>query len=472
MRIGIGGLSCECCTFSPLLSTASDFHIMSGEALLADFNFLPPFNDVEFIPLIRARALPGGPIEKQFYEHFKISFVEQIEAAGALDGVLLDMHGAASVVGIDDAEADFYSCIRSITGTECTIAASYDLHGNLSRDALTHIDILTAYRTAPHVDRPETIRRALNLLVRCIRRGQKPAKAFIPIPVLLPGEKTSTEFDPAKTLYRQFPMVIDKYSILDASILIGYAWADEPRSSASVVAIGYDADMTQYAAATIAKDVWFSRQGFGYGVYAGSTDDCIDAAMRSEARPVIISDSGDNPTAGGAGDVPFVLGRLIDLNATEALYASIADAEAAMRCRQTGVNNEITVTFGGKLDSVHGTPLEVTGTVISIDGEQSDTCAVIRTRGTDVIVTSKRTPFHSREDFLSVGVDPSGYDIIVVKIGYLVPGLERIAARSVLALSPGAVSQDFTNLTFKRIKRPMFPFEPDMEWQPPRNSIV
>lgn len=472
MRIGIGGLSCECCTFSPLLTTADDFTIMNGEALLADCEFLAKLDGIEFIPISRARALPGGPIEKEFYENFKASFLEQVGAAGTLDGLLLDMHGAASVVGIDDAEANFYSAIRTAVGPDCMIAASYDLHGNLSHDAVKLLDILTAYRTAPHVDRPETIRRALNLLSRCIRDGRKPAKAFIPLPIILPGEMTSTEIEPAKTLYHHFPIEIDKYSILDASILIGYAWADEPRSSASIVAFGYDENKTHEAAATIASGVWFYRHGFEYGVYADSADGCIEKAMRSEKAPVIISDSGDNPTAGGAGDVPYVLERLTKHNAIDTLYASIADRAAVDLCERIGVGEEATVTLGGKLDPVHAEPLELTGTVISIHDEQANKTAVIRVGGTDVIVTSKRTPFHHYDDFRRLGIDAREYRIIVVKIGYLVPDLEEIAARSLLALSPGAVSQDFKNLPFKRIKRPMFPFDPDMEWQPPQNSIV
>ena len=44
--------------------------------------------------------------------------------------------------------------------------------------------------------------------------------------------------------------------------------------------------------------------------------------------------------------------------------------------------------------------------------------------------------------------------------------LRRLAARSLMALSPGAVSQDIVNLPFKRIRRPMYPFDPAMTWHP------
>ncbi|MDA8857176.1 MlrC C-terminal domain-containing protein, partial [Flavobacteriaceae bacterium] len=53
-------------------------------------------------------------------------------------------------------------------------------------------------------------------------------------------------------------------------------------------------------------------------------------------------------------------------------------------------------------------------------------------------------------------------DILVVKIGYLVPELYEIRGDWVMALTPGGVDQDLERLNFKRIKRPMFPFDKDM----------
>ena len=37
---------------------------------------------------------------------------------------------------------------------------------------------------------------------------------------------------------------------------------------------------------------------------------------------------------------------------------------------------------------------------------------------------------------------------------------------SFLALSPGAVNQDIAALPFRRIQRPCYPFDADMEWTP------
>jgi microcystin degradation protein MlrC len=51
---------------------------------------------------------------------------------------------------------------------------------------------------------------------------------------------------------------------------------------------------------------------------------------------------------------------------------------------------------------------------------------------------------------------------VIVKIGYLEPELYAMAAGWKMALTPGGVDQDLVRLGHKRIRRPMFPFDPDM----------
>ncbi len=52
---------------------------------------------------------------------------------------------------------------------------------------------------------------------------------------------------------------------------------------------------------------------------------------------------------------------------------------------------------------------------------------------------------------------------MVVKIGYLVPELYDMRADWIMALTPGGVDQDLERLDYKRIKRPMFPFDKNMK---------
>ena len=58
---------------------------------------------------------------------------------------------------------------------------------------------------------------------------------------------------------------------------------------------------------------------------------------------------------------------------------------------------------------------------------------------------------------------------MVVKIGYLVPELYNMRGDWIMALTPGGVDQDLERLEYKRIKRPMFPLNQNME-QPDLSS--
>ncbi len=470
-HIGVAGLSCECCTFSPLLSGERDFMVSAGAELLANYGFFADYPDVHFTALIRARALPGGPIEPAFYDGFKQQLLDELTQQGPWDGIFLDMHGAANVYGRDDVEGDLLAAIREAVGPDCLIAASYDLHGNVSQRVIDSLNSLTAYRTAPHLDWYETLERACALLVRCLRENLTPHMAFIPVPILVPGEQSSTEFEPAAGLYATIPQVVADYALLDASILIGYVWADEPRATGSVVAVGLDAARTRAAAADLAQKFWAVRAQFQFGVTAGTVDECIQLALQTTARPVVISDSGDNPTAGGAGDIPFVLERLLAAGAKATLVAGLVDAEAVTACGQAGIGATVPLTLGGKLDPMHGQPLHVNGTVISLHTvpwpasakagttTMPNRVAVIDAQGVHVVLTERRTPFHRLTDFTNLDLDPTQYQIVVVKMGYLVPEVDQLARRALLALSPGAVNQDIENLPYKRIQRPMFPMD-------------
>lgn len=178
MRIAVGGIHTECSTYSPVLMTEEDFLVLRGQALLeAEYFSFMKVEGVEHMPLLHARAVPGGPVSRPTYEAFKVEFLEKLSATLPIDGLYLAMHGAIKVDGMDDAEGDWISAARAVVGPDCPIAASYDLHGNVSQRIIDQLDIFAAYRTAPHIDTPETMTRAWSMLVSALRSGSRPGIA-------------------------------------------------------------------------------------------------------------------------------------------------------------------------------------------------------------------------------------------------------------------------------------------------------
>jgi len=466
-RIAAGGISIECATFSPLLTELSDFRVLRGDEQLARYPFVSALDGIDFAPLLHANAVPGGVLRRAAYETLKGEFLEGLEAGAPWDGVYLDMHGAMAVEGLDDAEADFIGAARAVVGPDCPISASYDLHGNLSAAIMEQLDLISAYRTAPHEDALETRERALSLLLRCLRTGRRPHKAFIRIPLLLSGERSMTLIEPGRSVYAKIPQLINGDAVLDASLLVGFTWADQARSQAAAVALGWDEAATWSAARTLACAYWDARQDFDFGVPTGGVDDCISLALAAEESTVFLSDSGDNITAGAAGDNPYVLERMLAQSVPRSLVTGITDAAAVEACFEAGPGAQLSLSLGGKLDPVHGQPLAVSGSVKRLhDSPDSGRQVILAVDNIDVILSERRLAYTSLATFTRLGIDLLTYKIVCLKLGYLVPDFQRIAPLAIMALSPGAVHALPENLPFHKLRRPIYPFDRDMTWSP------
>jgi microcystin degradation protein MlrC len=390
-----------------------------------------------------------------------------------LDGLFFDIHGAMSVEGIDDPEGDFIQKIRDLIGTETLISTSMDLHGNVSKRLAQHTDLITCYRMAPHEDALESKQRAVDNLLERLQSGKgKPKyKAWIPVPILLPGEKTSTRIEPGKSLYAKVQPMTEKEEVIDAAIWIGYAWADEPRNHAVVMVTGDDQKAVSESAETLAAHFWKVRNEFEFVAPTADLDTSLSYALTSDKKPYVISDMGDNPTAGGAGDVTWTLRELLNNKAfkkssgPELIYASIPGPELIEAALKAGVNNTVSAKVGALVDDRYAPPLLLEGVVKAIhQGDvHAETEVVVRVGSINVIVTKKRKPYHREKDFTQLGLDPRKADILVVKIGYLVPELYDLRGDWIMALTPGGVDQDLERLDYKRIQRPMFPLDKNLE---------
>jgi microcystin degradation protein MlrC len=480
-RIGIGGMSIESSTFSPHRSGEEAFTLRRGDDLIAYYPFLaagqPLRTAAQWEGLVHARSLPGGAVPREFYDRVKAELLERAaEAAGRLDGFLLDIHGAMSVVGMDDAEGDLAAALREVIGPDVLVSATMDLHGNVSRRLAESVDLITCYRTAPHEDWMETKRRAaFNLLSRLGTASHpgagKPLKAWVQVPVLLPGEKTSTRLDPAASLYAELPWIEVQPGVLDASIWVGYAWADEPDCRAAVVVTGDDAEAITAHAEHLARRYWEVRRDFTFVAPTDTLAGAVDKALApGAARPFVISDSGDNPTAGGAGDVTYAATellkdpRLTGEGAPTVLVASIFDADAVAAAWRAGIGASVVLEAGARVDAGPAGPVRLEGVVEALtEGDDvSGRVAVVRVGGLRFLITERRKPYHKISDFLAGGVDPREADIVIVKIGYLEPELYDLAADWILALTPGGVDQDLLRLGHHRLAGDVFPFVDDM----------
>ncbi len=475
-RVAICGLAIESSTFSPAQSGVEAFRTRRGDEVFTYYPFLSPDsvdrNRALWFPALRGHAIPGGIVTREAYESLVNETLEMLKKNLPYDGIFFDIHGAMSVVGLDDPEGDFIIRIREVVGWETVISTSMDLHGNVSWRLAENTDLITCYRLAPHEDALESKQRALENLLDRLESGKgKPAyKAWIPVPILLPGEKTSTRIEPGKSLYAKVAPVAARDGITDAAIWIGYAWADEPRNQGVVMVTGDDKDVVTCGAEELATAFWKVRDEFEFVAPVAPLNECLDMAVSATEHPFIISDMGDNPTAGGAGDVTWTLTEILARpefkteKGPSLIYASIPGPDFVEKAVEAGVGGKVTGFAGAAVDARFAPPVHLTGVVKAIEygDEAAETEVVVQVGSVKVIVTKNRKPYHYEKDFTRLGLNPRETDIVVVKIGYLVPELYDMRAGWIMAQTPGGVDQDLERLGYKRINRPMYPLDKDM----------
>jgi microcystin degradation protein MlrC len=468
-RIAYGGIGIECSTYSRLRTRMDEFTILRGAELNASarFQFLKRY-PFAFLPTLVATAVPGGPVERKTYETIKAEFLQRLKALLPLDGLYLPMHGAMFVEGMQDAEADWYAAARGVVGPDCLLSASYDLHGNISQPIVDTLDMLSAFRTAPHIDREETMLRATDMLLHCLRGKIRPALMWAPIPVLLPGERSSTEWEPGKRLWAQLPALNREPGILDVSLLVGYVWADEPRSTAAALVTGTSPDHQRRLAANLAQQYWDARAEFQFGTETCTVEECVQRAIDAKTQPAILADSGDNPTGGGNSDQATVLESLLRHKARSVVFAGITDRRATDACYKAGVGARIRLSIGATLDPKASRPVKAEAVVrfLLAETDPARREAVVQIEGVTLVLAAYRRPYHDIQDFTRLGLDPKSFKIVVVKSGYLSPELAPIANPSLMALSDGAINQDIAHLPANRYRRPSYPFVADLSFTP------
>jgi microcystin degradation protein MlrC len=234
------------------------------------------------------------------------------------------------------------------------------------------------------------------------------------------------------------------------------------------MAYGDDKESVAKAAETLAKHFWDVREEFEFVAPTTYFDDAMNQALASDKKPFIISDMGDNPTAGGAGDVTWTLHEIFKrpefkaANSKKLIYSSIPGPELIKKALEVGVGGHVSELAGAEVDDRFAPPIKIECEITAIKESDNNTEVVVKSGNIYTIVTEKRNAYHYERNYTDLGLNPREIDILVNKIGYLTPELYDIRADWVMALTPGGVDQDLLRLPYKRINRPMYPLDPDM----------
>jgi microcystin degradation protein MlrC len=260
--------------------------------------------------------------------------------------------------------------------------------------------------------------------------------------------------------------------ILNAEVLIGFGWADTWHAGSNVLVTAENEaalPLARRQARRMAQAMWDQREHFVFDQEVAQTaDEAIDQALESP-KTVFIADSGDNPTAGAPGDSTHFLARLVAKKVPDAVVAGIPDAAATDACFKAGEGARVTVDVGGKLDTVRGGPVTLTGTVEHLHqpaGPWEARLATLNANGIRVLLSDRRYVYHNPDDLKKAGIDPLKHKMVIIKLGYLMAPIRKIAPREILALTPGYADMDFTRLPYRQVTRPIYPLDTKFNWHP------
>ncbi|KWV51488.1 microcystin degradation protein MlrC [Bradyrhizobium macuxiense] len=482
-RIAVGGFLHETNTFAPTKATYDDFvhgggwpSMAHGDDVLkvmrkinvglAGFVEAAEANGWELVPTISAAASPSAHVTKDAFERIVKEMVDGIAAAGPIDAVYLDLHGAMVTEHHDDGEGEILARVRKVIGKELPLVASLDLHANVSPEMIAHADALIAYRTYPHIDMADTGRACAKHLALLLKSKQRFAKAFRQLPFLIPISWQCTNDQPTKGIYQKLA-ALESDTVPTLSFAPGFPAADFRDCGPSVFAYGRTQADADAAADRVVALVESREDDFDGRIY--SPDEGVRLAMelaRSASKPIIIADTQDNPGAGGDSDTTGMLRALVR-NRASAATGVIYDPQSAKQAHAAGVGATVTLDLGGKSGIPGDTPYRERFVVEKLSdgkfvapgpyygGRDMDMgpSACLRIGDVRVVVGSYKAQLADQSMYRYVGIEPTAQKILVNKSSvHFRADFEPIAAKLLICAAPGAMPADTATLPWKHLR--------------------
>ncbi len=502
-RIALAGMLLESNAFAPV-ATEADFRerfFVQGQTLLAearlDHSVIPkemsafvkamdrtgPWTPV---PLVLTGCQPAGPVEHTFFAATLDQILSLLEAEDPVDGVYIANHGAMLSTASQDPDGVMIKAIRKLTGRDCALIATLDLHTNVSREMADNA-LLISYLTNPHVDMLERGEEAAYTL-RAMLAGLRPQSAFIRLPLVPASINLLTAEGPYGELidYGQRRKREHSGALLNVSITGNFAFSDSPTNG---LAITVTAREDQHLARALAKELavraWSMRSRFRKQLT--SLADGVALARRAAANPstsaVIFSDAGDNPGGGGSGRTTELLEALVEAQVPGVIYGSFYDRDLADEAHRLGAGARFEAVFNRQPNTAHDHRYSCSARVLHLyEGDivgrrglhagrtlELGRCAALElgTAGLIAVVISDRQQSADPMLFEMFGIEIAAARCVCVKSrGHFRAGFDEwFGPEQVYEIdTAGLTSPVLERFDWQGLPRPVYPLDEDTEW--------
>ncbi|MBX2803233.1 MAG: M81 family metallopeptidase [Myxococcales bacterium] len=370
-------------------------------------------NQVEGFALFNALLLPTGPITSETMDWLRQEVVDALQSCGALDGVVLALHGAARAEGGIPVDAEILALVRDQLPPSVPIVASYDLHANLTASRREGLLALSAYHTNPHRDLRWTGRKVTEILIRSLRGEIEPVSTWRKLPVFLGGALGVDFLPPMLAVTTRVRLAERRARVLDVSLCINHPFADDADLGWAVnVTTDGDQALAEELADAFADRIWATRHHPIPASYPLEEAIGRVRASRWARRLGVVSmvDTGDVVAAGAEGNSTDLLVYLQQEARDLRALLPICDEGAVERLWDEPVGAAVSVEVGpprartvleGRIMHHRDGAL---GRGITVDA------------GPAQVVLSDMPPLTIRPEFYTeAGLDPFSADIVVQK---------------------------------------------------------
>lgn len=485
MRLAVGGFQHETNTFAPVGATYDDFvEADAWPGLVRGADMLDAVRGINLptggfiqaatgahhtiVPLTWCSATPSARVTKDAYERIATHLLEDIRAAGAIDAVYLDLHGAMAAEHIDDADGELLRRVRALVGSSIPIIATLDFHANVSAQMVEQASLLVSYRTYPHTDMAATGERALKMLVDTA--GQPLFTRLHQLPFLIPLPSQCTLIPPLSEVMAEVER-LESAPVVALNFTPGFPASDVQECGPSVFGYGTQVSDVEITTCRI-RDIVMERESeFRLEIYS------IDAALTElkqipaiRGRPTILADTQDNPGGGGTSDTTSLLKAIAASPIERVLAGLMFDPAAAEHAHQSGTGAFIDVELGAHCGTPGETPFATRCEVIALgDGKFTASgpfyagsrmnlgrMALLRTGELYIAVSSRKQQAADQALFHHLNVEPRDFNVLILKSSvHFRAAFAPIAQRILLVEAPGANVANPSKLPFQNLRAGM-----------------
>lgn len=481
-RIFTAGLGTETNTFAPMPTGAQDF---IEHYQIRDAQHPVPMHIVaeplvcwrrhceerhwEYREGLCTYAIPSGTTVRPVYEALRDEILGNLRQAMPVDAVCLSMHGAMVADDYDDCEGDLCHRVREIIGPDRPLGLELDLHCHISKRLLDDCNAIITYKEYPHTDATQRAEELWSIISGMLEGTCKPHMSAYDCRML--GIFHTTR-EPMRSFVQHMQGAEQDDAILSVSLAHGFPWGDVADESARMLVISNDnPDKGKQLAAELGRRFQSLRDAITPPAVTMET--AVQICKDADQGPVVLADMSDNPGGGAVGDSTFLLKALLDAGEHDLVLGFLWDPSAIAIAFRCGEGARLRMRLGGKISSDSGDPLDLDVTIRTLldngaspDGSpgQRDLgkVALLDHDGALIVVREHRGQNRNTLIFDNLGIDYCNKKIIVVKsMQHFYDAYAPIASKVVYVATPGTINWNFSELNYRKLKRPIWPLDDD-----------